>query len=132
MLAQGSKLAAVTSASRPIALTSRLLFVHEMPAPVLLPTILVRFGAERFFLAIADCLDAAGADARLDERVLHGVGAIGSEREVVLGGAALVAVSFDGYVEICMLLQELRIALNGRLLVAADIGLVIIEVDILD
>src|SRR6266478_10233462 len=86
-----------------------LFFVHEVPAAVLLPATFVRLGAERFLLAVADGLDAIAAHSSLDERILYRVRAIGAEGEVIFGGAALVAVSLDGDVNVGVLLQELRI-----------------------
>lgn len=47
------------------------LLVEEMPAPILLPALFVRFGAERLLFTIADALDAAGVDAGLQQSVLH-------------------------------------------------------------
>src|SRR5512146_2664288 len=61
---------------RPSILLSSLLAEHEVRAAILLPALLVRLVAERLFLAIADGLDAVGADAGLHQRVLHRVGAV--------------------------------------------------------
>src|SRR5215469_7871974 len=108
-----------------------LLFVHKVAAPVLLPARLVRFGAERFFFAVADGLDAIAADPGLYERILDRVGAIGAESEVVFGRTPLVAVPLDGEADVRVLLEELRVALDRRLLVRPNIAFVVIEVDIL-
>jgi hypothetical protein len=62
-----------------------LFFVDEVAAAVLLPATFVRLGAERFFLAVADGLDAIAAHSRLDQRILYGVGAIGAESQVIFG-----------------------------------------------
>src|ERR1019366_4515528 len=51
--------------------------------------------------------------------------------EVVFGGAALVAVPLDGDVNVGMLLQEPRIALQRCLIGCAHIVLVVIEVNVL-
>ena len=86
-----------------------LLLVHEVPNAILLPAGFVRFGAERFFLAVADRLDAIAAHAALNEGILYRVGAIRAQRQVVFSGAALVAVSLNRDVDVGMLLQELRV-----------------------
>src|SRR5712671_7868529 len=84
-----------------------LLFIYEVAAAILLPTGFVGFGAERFLLAVADGLDAIATNSGLHEGILDCVRTVGAESEVVLGGAALVAVSFDRDADIRMLLQEL-------------------------
>ena len=67
----------------------------EVTAAILLPAGLVRLGAERRFLALGDDGDAIGGDTEADQVGLDGVGAAIAERQVVFGGAALVAVPFD-------------------------------------
>ena len=52
--------------------------------------------------------------------------------QVVVGGPAFVAVSFDRETHIGMLAEELRVGLHRRLLVAPEVGLVIVEINILD
>src|ERR1035437_649951 len=112
-------------------LPPRLFFVHEVAAAVLLPAAFVRLGAERLFLAVSDCFDAVAGDSSLDELILHRIGAIGAQSEVVFGRAALVAVPLDGDVNVGMLLQEPRIALQRCLIGCAHIVLVVIEVNVL-
>ena len=102
-----------------------------MAAPVLLPALLIRFGAERLFLAVADGLDVVGGNASLDQRVTDGIRAAVAQSQVVLGRSALVAVSLYREGDVGMLLQERDIALQRRLLVGIDIALVIVEVDVL-
>ena len=68
---------------------------RELGAAVLLPAGLGVVGAELLLLAVADNADAVGGDAGFDQRGLGGVGAILAQREVVLGGAAVVAVAAD-------------------------------------
>src|SRR5208282_2579700 len=109
-----------------------LFLVHEVAATILLPATFVRLGAEWFLLAVADGLDAIAADSGLDERILHGVRAIGAQGEVIFGGAALVAMSLDGDVDVGMLLQEACIALHRALVGGAYIVLVVVEVNIFD
>src|SRR5579863_4308739 len=103
-----------------------------MPAAVLLPASFVAFCAERFLLAVADRLDAAGADARRGELVLPRAGALVTERQVVLGGAALVAVSLNREVDVGMLREERHISLNRRALVGTNVRFVVVEVNVLD
>ena len=59
------------------------------------PTPPRRARVERPLFAVADGADARGVDAESHQIVLGGVGAAVAEGEVVLLGAALVAVSFD-------------------------------------
>ena len=72
----------------------RSLPVHcESCAAVQLPALLIRFRAERFFLAIADHADAILCHARADQRGLCRVSAVLAQRQVVLVRTPLVAVS---------------------------------------
>src|SRR6266446_6543749 len=108
-----------------------LLFINEVPAAILLPAGLVRFCAERLFFTIADGLDAIATDPALDECVFDGVRTIGAQGQVVFGGAALVAVTFDCDPDVGMLLQELSAGLQGSLLIRANVRLVVIEINVL-
>src|SRR5579862_4427792 len=108
-----------------------LLLVDEMAAAILLPTSFVAFGAERFFFAVADRLDAAGADAKRGQSGLNRARALIAQRQVVLGGTALVAVSFNREIHVRMLSEELRIGLYRRLLVSANVGLIVVKIDVL-
>src|SRR5579863_3719469 len=109
-----------------------LFLVDEMAAAVLLPASFVAFGAERFFLAVTDRLDAAGADSESRQSSLDGARTLIAQRQVVLGRAALVAVSLNRKIHVGMMREELRISLHRGLLVTADVGLVVIKIDILD
>src|SRR5579864_1953647 len=102
-----------------------------MTAAVLLPAAFVGLGAERFFLTVADGLDAAGTDSGGDQGTLHRIGAAIAQSQVVLGRSALVAVALNREVDIGMLPQELGITLNGRLLIGTNRIRVIVEVDVL-
>src|SRR5262249_31494430 len=104
---------------------------NEMPTAVLLPAVFGVIGAERLFLTVADGLDCVGTDSALDQSSLDRIGAVVAQANVVLGGTALVSGSLNRVVDAGMLLQEVDIALQHSLLVAADIGLVVIEVNIL-
>ena len=85
-----------------------------MAAPILLPAAFVRFSTERLLFAIAEGFDAIPTDSSLNKRILHRVSAIGSERKIVFGRTTLVAVSLDGEANVGMLLEELRVRLNGK------------------
>jgi len=103
-----------------------------MAATILLPASFVAFCAERFFFAIADGLNPAGADARRREFVLNRAGALVAQSQVVVGGAALVAVSFNRNVDIGVLREERHVGLDGSPLVGANVGLVVVEIDVLN
>src|SRR5277367_3390359 len=103
-----------------------------MATAILLPTSLGGLVAERLLLAVADRLNVAGADAALRQGALHRACPAVAQRQVVFGGPALVAVSLDHEVDVGMLREESDIGLQRRLLVSADIGLVVIEVNVLD
>ena len=109
-----------------------LLLVNEMATAVLLPASFVAFCAEGFFLAVADGLDPAGADAGRRQGALDSAGALVAQGQVIVGGPSFVAVSFDRETHIGMLAEELRVGLHRRLLVAAKVCLVIVEINILD
>src|SRR5689334_22612242 len=77
--------------------TERSLLVDRGHATtVLRPAGLVGVGADRALLAVGDRADARLVDAQRGQVVRHRVGATLAEREVVLAGAALVAMTFDG------------------------------------
>ena len=59
------------------------------------------------------------------------VGAVVAQRQVVLGRAALVAVSFDGELHVGMLLQEARVRLQDLLILSGDIVAVVVEEHVL-
>lgn len=108
-----------------------LFLIDEMATAILLPTGLVGFGAERLLLAVADCFDIAGADPTLRQRALHGARPAVAQSQVVLSGPTLVAVSLNREMDVGMLLKESDIRLDRTLLVRANIGFVVIEVDVL-
>src|SRR5450755_896477 len=109
----------------------KLLLINEVPAPVLLPARFVAFRAERLFLAVADRLDAVRAYAGSDQSALHCAGSLVAQCDVVFGGAALVAVPLNSEVHVGMSVQELHVGRQGTLLIAADIRLVIVEINVL-
>jgi len=59
------------------------------------------------------------------------IGALVAEGQVILDGATLVAVPLNREMNAGMLLQEFDIGLHRTLLVGANIGFVIVEVDVL-
>jgi len=62
--------------------------------------------AERLFLTVADRLDTADAESGLHQSVLYGVGPAVAQREVVLGGAAFVAMSFNRELDVRIWLRN--------------------------
>src|SRR5258708_23464628 len=83
-------------------------YQDEMVAAVFGPRRFVVTWIERTLLAVADCADAACIDAESDEILFGLVGAAVTEGEVVLLGAALVAMSFDEQVVLPVLLEPCR------------------------
>src|SRR6202020_1967700 len=108
-----------------------LLLVNEMSTAVLLPASFVAFAAERFFLAVADRLDAAGCDSGGGQRVLHGCRTLVAQGQVIFGRSAFVAVSLDRDIDRGMLVQKQHVRLNRALLVGAHAGLIVVEVNVL-
>src|SRR5437660_5507470 len=88
------------------------LLKDEMAAAILLPASFVAFCAEGFFLAVADGLDPAGADAGSGERSFYRACTLVPERQIVVGGSTFVAVSFNGEVEVGVLVEKLHIRLQ--------------------
>ena len=80
--------------------------------------------AEWLFFAEADGAEAIGGDAQGDQILLDGAGAAIAEREVVFGGAALVAVAFDGHAKLRIVAQELGGRGEGLASVRANVGFV--------
>jgi hypothetical protein len=110
----------------------QLFLINEVTTTILLPASFVALCAEGLFLAVADRLDPAGAHSSSGQRALDCACALVAERQVVLGGSALVAMSFNRKTHILVLAEELSICLDGRLLVTTNIGLIVVEVDVLD
>ena len=97
-----------------------LLLIDEVTAAILLPAAFVLFHAERLFLAVADGLDAAGADSSGGQGTLHCAGTLVAQSQVVFGRAAAVAVSLNREVDAGVLAEELRVGLDDRLLIAVE------------
>jgi len=97
-----------------------------------LPAGFVGFGAEGLFLTPTGGEDAVGGKAKADEIFLDGVGAALAESEIVLGGAALVAVALDGDAGRGIIFQEVGGLLKSGAGVGANFGGVVIEVGVTD
>src|SRR6266436_4330498 len=99
-----------------------------MAATVLLPATFVVFHAEGLFLAVADGAQPVRGNTQRDEVLLHGAGAAIAKPEVVFGGAALVTVSFDGRLDLRIILQEIR-GFRERLAgIGTNVRFVVIEI----
>src|SRR5258708_6476605 len=103
-----------------------------MAATVLLPASLVARGAERLLLAEAGGVEAIGTDAQRLEILLDGIGPANAKTQVVLRGAALVAMAFDGCFDRRVGFQEVRGFGESGAGVRTDIGLVVVEIGILN
>src|SRR5208282_4345535 len=116
----------------PLARSNSLLLINKVAAAVLLPTGFVVFQAERFLLAVADCLDTAGVHSGRGQGILHRTGALVSQGQIVLGRAAVIAMSLDRKVDVGMLVEKKHVGLYGSLLIGAYVGLVVVEINVLD
>src|ERR1700736_2093965 len=101
-----------------------------MAAAILLPAGFVALRAEGLFLAEADGADAVGGDAQRDEILLDGAGAAIAQRKVVFGGAALVAVAFDGNANAWIIAQVFGGLGQPFASISADVCLVEIKVGV--
>ena len=82
----------------------------------------------RTLFAVADGAQAAGGDAHADQEVLDGHGALLAERDVVVVGAALVAVAFEQHGLARDVKQLVAVVGQVAALVGADRVLVEVEV----
>src|SRR3989442_600113 len=99
-----------------------------MAATVLLPATFVVLHAEGLFFAVADGAQPVRGNSERDDVLLHGAGAAIAEAQIVFGGAALVAVSFDGHLNLRVVLQEIR-GLRERLAgIGTNVRFVVIEI----
>src|SRR4051812_2657576 len=64
-------------------------------AAILCPAAFVGLGADRAFLAVGNGFDPSGRDALAHQKLLHGIGAAGAQRQVVFAGAAFVGMTFN-------------------------------------
>src|SRR5947209_770777 len=101
-----------------------------MAATVLLPATFVVLHAEGLFLAVADGAQPVCRNSERDKVLLHGAGAAIAVAQIVFGGAALVAVSFDGHLNLRVVLQEIR-GFRERLAgIGTNVRFVVIEIGI--
>src|ERR1051326_2649915 len=98
-----------------------------MVAAVLRPRRLVVTRVERPLFTVADGADAGRVDAERRQVLLRGVRAAVAEGEVVLLGAALVAVTFDQEVVLRVLLEPVGRSRESALRVRRERRLVVCE-----
>ena len=94
---------------------------NEVTAAILLPAVLPVFGAEWSFFAFADDEQAVRSDAEANQIASHRVGAPVPQRQVVLTRAASVAVTLDRDVRGRPPLQPVRVPLEARPRVLANL-----------
>src|SRR5262249_22800048 len=103
----------------------------KMIAAVFLPAIFIGLSTDPLLFALTDFAKRIRANSVLDERLTGGFGTVLAEREVVLGGAALVATAFNPHLPV-VLLDQLR-GLGQRLLrVRTEVGFVIVKINVFD
>src|ERR1035441_6733476 len=103
----------------------------EMISPVLLPALLIGLGTEGLLLSKADDPDPAGGNAIADERMLKRLSAHLPKCDVVLRRPTFVAVPFDHKLHVRVLDQECRILFGHGRVLRTEVGLVVVEVDVL-
>src|SRR3989442_15235301 len=102
---------------------------HQIASAVLPPRRLVVSGRARPLLAVAHRLDARSIQPEADQVPLCGVGTPLAQGQVVLLGAALVAVALDARAEVWALPRLIVEGLQRRPGVRAQLGAVEVEVD---
>jgi hypothetical protein len=109
---------------------------HDVDAAIALPAGFIVFLADGTFLAVTDDVELRRGDAHPDEIILCGGGTPVAEADVVLGGAALVAVALDGQLVIGVVLQDVTqfggIGLEGFHGIGTERSLVVIEIGVFD
>src|SRR5262249_51192539 len=99
--------------------------------PVSLPAIFGGFTADRLFFAVADGFELGRADPAHSQGLQRGCGATFSQGQVVHGRATLVAVALDLDLPVRVLADNLRGLGHGLLRFGPEVGLIVVEVDIL-
>src|SRR2546423_7363397 len=94
---------------------------------ILLPALIVLLSTERLFLAIADRLDSIFGHALLQQCLLQGFRTAGTQCQVVFFRSPIVAMTFQHNFDRWMLHKKGSVTLGRRSLVAANLGLVVIE-----
>ena len=109
---------------------------HDVDAAVALPAGFVVVFADGLLLAEADHVELRGGNAHLDQVVLGGAGTPVAQRDVVLGGTALIAVALDGQLVARVIFQDVAqfrgVGLQGLHGVGAQRGLVVVEIGVFD
>src|SRR5215469_13097739 len=109
---------------------------NDVDAPVLLPACFVVVFAYGLIFSVAHDVELGIGDADLHQIGLGGLGAGIAEREVVLFGAALIGVAFDGEVVIGILNNDVAqfggIGLQRFHGVGTQFVLVVIEIRVFD
>src|SRR5207247_488161 len=100
---------------------------REVCAPVLGPRLLRTRGVEESLLAVGDGPQARLRDAQAHQVFLGRPGPLLAQGEVVLGGAALVAMSFDRDLGLAVTLQPEGVLLQGRPRVVREDGRGVVE-----
>src|SRR5512133_2642374 len=113
----------------PLRVFAERLLELELAAAVLAPAGFLGFGAEGLLLAIADGGEAGLVDAQGLQVGQGGGGTAVAEGQVVLVGAALIAVAFDLELGGGEGLHEVGDALEEGPVGFLDVGLVVVEVD---
>src|SRR5689334_222446 len=103
-----------------------------MAAAVLLPALFIGLSAERLFLSEAGGRQTVCGHSGRDECLLGRLSAAIAERHVVFGGSPLIAVALDEYPPVRMLVQELCVSLESRVILRPDLIAVIVKIGILD
>ncbi len=103
-----------------------------MAATILLIARLAGFHAEGLFFAVADGAEAIGRDTQGDEIIFYGSGAAVAETEVVFGGTAFVAVTFDGGLNVRVGAKNFGGGGESRARIGANVSFIQIEVRVFD
>ena len=114
------------------AMRQPLLIQRELGATILLPAGFILFCAELLFFAVADGTNTAAIDTSLDQGSFRCVGAILTERQVVLCRAAIVTIAGDQDLGSGMRLKEGCILSDGALCIGPNGVRIVIEEDRLD
>src|SRR5438034_1916293 len=104
---------------------------HRVDPPVARPAGVVLLVAEGQLLAVADGRDALGGDALSHQVVLHRLRPLGPERQVVLDGAAAVAVPLELDLGAAVLAQPIEVAGERVTGGAVELVAVVGEMDVL-
>src|ERR1700757_2203882 len=100
-----------------------------MIATVLRPAALVVILARGKLLAVADCRDSAAGDTERHQIILRGLRAFCAERDIVLLGAALIAMPLDLNPALRVGLQPARVGAQHRAVLRLGPVLIVREMD---